>query len=82
MKTLHILACKPVFELLDGIEDGAELDRDNAPRPGLGQHKGPGHLQGRQLYMDVCFWYLVKSDLSCVRMFSSVHWTSHFLQGT
>ena len=32
-------------------------------------------LQGDQLYMAVCF--LVKSCLSSVRMYCSVHWTSH-----
>ena len=26
--------------------------------------------------------YLVKSDLSSVHVYSSVHWTSHFFQGT
>ena len=35
-------------------------------------------IQDDQLYMAVCFWYLAKS----VRVFSSVHCTSHFLQGT
>ena len=35
------------------------------------------YLQGDQLYMAGCFCYLVKSDLSSVRMYSSVH----FLQG-
>ena len=29
--------------------------------------------------MTVCFWYLVKSYLSSVRVYSSVHWTSHYL---
>ena len=32
-------------------------------------------------FMAVCFWYLVKSDLSCVRVYSRVHWTSQYLQG-
>ena len=31
--------------------------------------------------MAVCFWYLVKSDLFSVCYFTSIHWTSHFLQG-
>ena len=39
-------------------------------------------LQCDQLYMAVCFWYPVKSDLSSVHVFRSVYWTSHFLQGT
>ena len=30
-------------------------------------------LQGDQLYMAVCLWYLVKSDLSSVRVYSSEH---------
>ena len=30
----------------------------------------------------VCFWYLIKRDLSSVRVCYSVHWTSHILQGT
>ena len=29
-----------------------------------------------------CFWHLVKSDLSSVRYFTPIHWTSQFLQGT
>ena len=32
--------------------------------------------------MAVCFWYLLKSALSSLRVYSSVQWTSHFLQGT
>ena len=32
--------------------------------------------------MAVLFWYLLKSDQSSVHMYSSVHWTCHFLQGT
>ena len=28
------------------------------------------------------FWYHVKTDLSSVHVYNSVHWTSHFLQGT
>ena len=39
------------------------------------------YLQGDQLYMAVCFWYLVKSHLSSVRGYSSLHWPCHFLQG-
>ena len=35
-------------------------------------------LQCHQLYMAVCFWYLVKSVRYCTR----VHWINHFLQGT
>jgi hypothetical protein len=31
--------------------------------------------------MAVCFWYLVKSDMSSVQLYSSVYWTSHILQG-
>ena len=38
-------------------------------------------VQPDQINMVVLFWYLVKSDLSNVRNFTSVHWT-HFLQGT
>ena len=40
------------------------------------------YIQGDQLYMAVFFWYLVKSDLFSVRVYSSLRWTSHFLQGT
>ena len=32
--------------------------------------------------MAVCFCYLVKSDLSCVHVFRSLHLTSYFLHGT
>ena len=39
-------------------------------------------VQGDQLYMAVFFWYLVKSDLSSVRVYISLHWKSHFLQVT
>ena len=39
-------------------------------------------IQGDQLNMAACFWYLVKSDFSSVHMYNSVHWTSHFLKGT
>ena len=28
--------------------------------------------------MAVLFWYLVKCDLTSVRVYSSLHWTSHF----
>ena len=35
-------------------------------------------VQGDQLYMAVCFWYLVKYNLSSVRVYFSVHWISHF----
>ena len=34
----------------------------------------PFDLQGDQLYMAMCFWYLVKSDLSSVRVDSSLYW--------
>ena len=30
----------------------------------------------------MCFWYRVKSNLSSVRVNTSVDWTKHFLQGT
>ena len=44
---------------------------------------GPLNVQGDQINMVVLFWYLVKSDLSSVPICStSLHWTSHFLQGT
>ena len=39
-------------------------------------------LQDDQLNMALCSWYLVKSDLSGVHVYSSVNWTRHFLQGT
>ena len=41
-------------------------------------------VQGDQLNMAVCFSHLVSgtSDLPNVHVYSSVHWTSHFLQGT
>ena len=39
-------------------------------------------LQGDQLTMAVFYWYLVKSDLSSLLIYSSVYWTSHFLLGT
>ena len=39
-------------------------------------------IQGDQLKMTVFLCYLVKSDLSSVHVNSSVHWSSHFSQGT
>ena len=39
-------------------------------------------IQGDQLNMILCFWYLLKSDLYSVHVYSIVHCTSHFLQGT
>ena len=39
-------------------------------------------IQGDLLYMAVCFWYLGKNYLSTVHVYSSVSWTSYFLQGT
>ena len=36
-------------------------------------------LQGDQLYMAVCFWYLFKSDLSSNSVYSSLHLALHFL---
>ena len=39
-------------------------------------------VQGDQLNMAVCFWCLVKSNLSCVRVYSSRNWTSYFFQGS
>ena len=35
-----------------------------------------------QLNMAVFFWNRVKSNLSSVRYFSGVHWTSNFFQDT
>ena len=39
-------------------------------------------VQGDQLDMAVCFWYLVKKELSSVRYCTCVNWTWHFLLGT
>ena len=39
-------------------------------------------IQIDQLYMVVCFWYLVKSDLSNVRYCTVPYTESNFLQGT
>ena len=39
-------------------------------------------IQGDQLNMALFFWNLGKSDLFSVHVYSSVLWTSHFLQGT
>ena len=39
-------------------------------------------LQHEKINMAVYFWYLIKSDLSSVRNFNTVHWTSFFIQGT
>ena len=39
-------------------------------------------VQLDQINIAVFFLYLVKSDLSSVRYFTRIHWTSHFLQGT
>ena len=39
-------------------------------------------IQGDQLNMAVFLWDLGKSDLSSVQVYSGVHWTSYFLQGT
>ena len=41
-------------------------------------HEKSCEVQGGQLNMAVCFWYLVKG----VHVLSIVYWTSHFLQGT
>ena len=38
------------------------------------------HFQGDQLNITVFFWYLAKSD-ACTLQHSSLHWTSHVLQG-
>ena len=45
---------------------------------------GIGNIQGDQmeLIMAVCFGAFLKSGISSVRVNSSDHWTSHFLQGT
>ena len=40
------------------------------------------YVQGEQLKIAVFFWYLGKSNLSSVHMYSSVHWKSIFLQDT
>ena len=40
------------------------------------------NVQSDQLYITVCLWYLVKSDLSIVQVHSSVQWKSHFLHVT
>ena len=37
-------------------------------------------IQSDQLNMAVFIWYLNKSDLSSIHMYSSVHWTSRLLQ--
>ena len=39
-------------------------------------------IQGDQLNIAVYFWYFEKSDLSSQHVYSVVHWTSHFSQGT
>ena len=39
-------------------------------------------VQGVQLNMVVFFWYLGNCDLFSVHVYSSVHWTSQFVQGT
>ena len=39
-------------------------------------------VQGDQLYMTMCFWYLVKSYLFNVSVYCSAHWTRHFSQVT
>ena len=46
------------------------------------EHPKVRKLQGDQLKMAVFFWYLGKSCFYSERVCSSVHWTSHFLQGT
>ena len=42
---------------------------------------GTERIQGDKLNMVVLFSYLGKSDLYIVHLYSTVHWTSHFLQG-
>ena len=39
-------------------------------------------IQGDQLNMIALFWYLEKSDLSSIHVYSSMPWTGHILQGT
>ena len=57
-----------------------EEPRDNIYK--MGEPHLKSDVQGYQLNMAVYFWYLVKSDLSSVYVYSSVHWASHLLQGT
>ena len=38
------------------------------------------NVQGDQLNMTMFFWYHVKNDFSIVNLYSSGHWTSHFLK--
>ena len=52
------------------------------PQPLVLRYTNLHTVQCHQLYMTVFFWYLVESDLSSVHVYRSVHWTSHFLQGT
>ena len=40
------------------------------------------NIQGDRLNMAVCSLYLVKHDLSSVHVYSTLHWTGYFLQGT
>ena len=75
----------------EGDQRAAVDVRDVQPEPRLrGQEELPGgardsNLQGTGslvIHGRVFFWYLVKSDMSSVRVYCSIHWTSHFLQGT
>ena len=34
-------------------------------------------VQDDKLNIAVCFWYLIKSDLSSIRLCARVHWTCH-----
>ena len=46
-----------------------------ASSPDLLKENGSRFIQCDQLHMYVCFWYLVKSDLTSLRVYNSLHWT-------
>ena len=68
--------------MVESVEDivgqaGQQVDQE--PRPQVVQ---PDHLQGHHLNMAVFLSTLTINYLPSVRGCSSIHWTSHFLQGT
>ena len=73
---------------LQGPVRGGHPGRRGHPRVGQEGNRGGcccrlmilGEIQGDQLDIVVCFWYLVKSDQYTHR--THVHWTSRFLQGS
>ena len=70
----HILTIRTIFRLSHNIRLSMEVE-ERSDKEGLNnaRYLGISVVQGDQLNMSVCFWYLVKSDLSSVHLYNSVH---------